>query len=124
MDNLIQIILANKTVTIPQNNITIGSWAGTAYTALDPDTGAGAYMISGGRAGDFLELLPEFQGMIVLDSKALLCSAPDTCSMNYGRLQAVADINYRAINAYSGLKGISSLPLTSLVKHELVEGCA
>lgn len=31
--------------------MTIGSWSGTGYMVIDPETGAGAYMISGGLCG-------------------------------------------------------------------------
>lgn len=44
-------IEAGKIVVIPEENITIESWNGTGYIVLDPDTGAGAYMISGGLNG-------------------------------------------------------------------------
>ncbi len=38
-------------VTIPKSNITLNDWNGTGYVVLEPDTGAAAYMISGGMAG-------------------------------------------------------------------------
>ncbi|MEW6104432.1 MAG: hypothetical protein AB1630_11575, partial [bacterium] len=44
-------INAGKVVTIPRSNITYNGWNGIGYIILDPDTGAGAYMISGGLAG-------------------------------------------------------------------------
>lgn len=43
---------AGKTVVIPRDPVLLdGWWAGTGYVVADPDTGAGAYMISGGAAG-------------------------------------------------------------------------
>lgn len=42
---------AGKTVTVPKTNIAIDTWAGVGYILFDPNTGAGAYMISGGFAG-------------------------------------------------------------------------
>ena len=44
-------INAGKTVTIPQNNLQYYDWIGTGYIITDPETGSGAYMISGGFAG-------------------------------------------------------------------------
>jgi hypothetical protein len=38
-------------VIAQKNQITYNNWTGTGYIVLDPDTGAGAYMISGGLSG-------------------------------------------------------------------------
>ncbi len=40
-----------KIVVIPERNIQYYNWTGVGYIVLDPETGAGAYMISGGKAG-------------------------------------------------------------------------
>jgi hypothetical protein len=42
---------ANKVVTVSKTNVTIDTWTGVGYILLDQNTGAGAYMISGGLAG-------------------------------------------------------------------------
>lgn len=42
---------AGKTVTVSKTNVTVDTWTGAGYVILDPNTGAGAYMISGGFAG-------------------------------------------------------------------------
>ena len=42
---------AGKIVTIPKTNVIIGNWVGTGYTVVDPATGQGGYIISGGAAG-------------------------------------------------------------------------
>jgi hypothetical protein len=42
---------AGKVVTVSKTNVTIDTWTGVGYILLDPNTGAGAYMISGGFAG-------------------------------------------------------------------------
>ncbi|MCM1467353.1 MAG: transglutaminase-like domain-containing protein, partial [Alistipes sp.] len=44
-------VLAGKLVIIPQNNVTIGDWSGTAYIVLEKDHYTGQYMINGGLAG-------------------------------------------------------------------------
>jgi hypothetical protein len=41
----------SKTVTISQSEITFNGWTGVGYIIIDPETGAGAYMISGGMNG-------------------------------------------------------------------------
>ena len=42
---------AGKTVTVHDTQITLNGWSGTGYIILDPNTGAGAYMIGGGLDG-------------------------------------------------------------------------
>ena len=42
---------AGKTVTVHNTQIIINSWSGTGYIILDPESGAGAYMIAGGLDG-------------------------------------------------------------------------
>ena len=44
-------VAAGKQVLIPRDNITLLDWSGAGYIVLDPETGAGAYLISGGLAG-------------------------------------------------------------------------
>ena len=46
---------AGKEVIISKTNITYRGWTGCGYIALDPETGAGGYMISGGLSGSFTE---------------------------------------------------------------------
>ena len=40
-------------VTVQQSDISINGWTGSGYIILDPDSGAGAYKISGGANGGF-----------------------------------------------------------------------
>jgi len=47
-------VAVGKKATVSQNNITVGSWTGVGYIIADPDTGAGAYRISGGENGGWL----------------------------------------------------------------------
>ncbi|MDD2850685.1 MAG: transglutaminase domain-containing protein [Desulfuromonadaceae bacterium] len=42
---------AGKVVTVSKTNISFNGWIGCGYIISDPDTGAGAYMISGGSNG-------------------------------------------------------------------------
>jgi hypothetical protein len=42
---------AGKIVTVSKNDITFNGWTGCGYIIIDPNTGAGAYMISGGFNG-------------------------------------------------------------------------
>jgi len=60
-NDIVNVINAGKEVTIPQQEIAIGSWSGIGYIVEDPNTGAAAYLISGGLAGgasiDFIDLI-------------------------------------------------------------------
>jgi len=42
---------AGKEVTVSKTNITFNGWNGCGYLIIDPETGSGAYMISGGSNG-------------------------------------------------------------------------
>jgi len=45
---------AGKTVTVHEREVSVPGWTGTGYMVIDPVTGDGAYMISGGGMGDGL----------------------------------------------------------------------
>jgi hypothetical protein len=47
-------VSAGKTVTVSKTNITYNSWSGCGYIIIDPNTNAGAYMISSGTSGGLL----------------------------------------------------------------------
>jgi hypothetical protein len=57
-------INAGKTVTVHDTQITLNGWKGTGYTILDPQSGAGAYMIGGGLDGGFTNFFGENQNII------------------------------------------------------------
>ncbi len=50
-DDIVNGINAGKEVTIPQGEVSLGQWSGVGYIVEDPQTGAAAYLISGGLAG-------------------------------------------------------------------------
>ena len=56
-ENIRNAVNAGKIVTVSKTNITVNSWTGCGYIVIDPSTGAGAYMISGGLNGGFLDLV-------------------------------------------------------------------
>ena len=45
------------TVTVSKTQITYNGWTGVGYIIIDPSTGAGAYMISGGLGGAMILML-------------------------------------------------------------------
>jgi hypothetical protein len=56
-DDITNAVNAGKTVTVSQGNINFNGWIGCGYIITDPDTGAGAYMISNGTNGAMLFVL-------------------------------------------------------------------
>lgn len=48
---------AGKEVTVSKTDITFNGWTGCGYIIVDPTTGAGAYMISGGMNGAAITLI-------------------------------------------------------------------
>jgi len=54
---------AGKEVTVPQTNITFNDWKGCGYIIINPDTGSGAYMISGGLSGGAIPVEKEYWGV-------------------------------------------------------------
>lgn len=56
---------AGKDVTVSKTEITLNGWAGCGYVIIDPNSGAGAYMISGGLSGGLLyKNLKWFMGVV------------------------------------------------------------
>lgn len=49
--DIIDAAQAGRRVLVPRQEITFLNWRGVGYIAIDPATGAGAYLISGGLAG-------------------------------------------------------------------------
>ncbi len=46
-----QAVQVGNTVTIHESPITVNGWSGYGYVKIDPETGSGAYKISGGANG-------------------------------------------------------------------------
>ena len=46
-------VATGKIAVVSQREVTVGPWTGVGYIMLDPETGAGAYQISGGANGAF-----------------------------------------------------------------------
>ena len=51
IEEIRQAIAAGKEVTIHEKAITESGWSGAGYAVIDPETGAGAYLIEGGARG-------------------------------------------------------------------------
>jgi len=55
--DIVNAVNAGKVVTVSKTNIAFNGWTGCGYIVVNPQTGAGAYMISGGLSGGCLFLL-------------------------------------------------------------------
>jgi transglutaminase-like putative cysteine protease len=53
-NNISDAVRLNKTVIVPKENINCSGWTGCGYIIIDLESGAGAYLISGGLNGGFL----------------------------------------------------------------------
>ena len=72
--DIINQVGAGNIVIVPQSNISYLGWTGVGYITMDPSTGGGAYMISGGLAGG--ELLKKlFNYVITMLAPAQACAA-------------------------------------------------
>ena len=60
---------AGKVATAHENRINFNGWIGEGYTLIDPQTGAGAYMISGGGNGGLI-----FLGLLLVMSAIFIMS--------------------------------------------------
>jgi thymidine phosphorylase len=47
-------VAAEKIVTISQSTVSYKGWTGAGYILIDPNTGAGAYLIGGGADGAYI----------------------------------------------------------------------
>ena len=56
-DDIVNAVNAGKVVTVSKTNISFNGWNGCGYIITNPETGAGAYMISGGTNGMYLFIL-------------------------------------------------------------------
>lgn len=56
-DDILNAVNAGKVVTVSKTNISYNGWNGCGYILINPDTGAGAYMISGGSSGADVQAL-------------------------------------------------------------------
>jgi len=69
--DIVNAVNAGKVVTVSKANINFNGWTGVGYIIIDPTTGNGAYMISGGKNGGWVILLTIIT-ILVLHGVALI----------------------------------------------------
>ena len=80
---------------LPARTVTIGSWSGSGYIVLDPKSGAGAYMISGGLNGGSSSFLVNLETLCSLILSAAMLVV-DYLNIEFGE-KAQASINFSNI---------------------------
>jgi hypothetical protein len=55
IDEIRATVSTGKEVTIHERAVTANGWSGAGYTVIDPENGAGAYLIEGGARGGFFK---------------------------------------------------------------------
>ncbi|MCY1078597.1 transglutaminase domain-containing protein [Archangium lansingense] len=63
LDEVRSAVATGKEVTVHQSPVEVNGWSGTGYIVIDPETGAGGYMIEGGANGG--KLLAWFGGFLI-----------------------------------------------------------
>lgn len=64
-NDVINSVNAGKTVLIPERELDRADWRGVGYIVRDAETGAGAYLISGGLSGGFWsDCVPDLQPLV------------------------------------------------------------
>jgi hypothetical protein len=64
-------VQAGKEVTVHEKSVSAYGWTGYGYSIVDPETGAGAYIIEGGGNGAILEFVQDNSGSLTLISMIL-----------------------------------------------------
>jgi len=82
---------AGKIVTVSKTNISYNGWSGCGYIITNPETGAGAYMLSGGiSGGDFS--LPTLHPLLLFLIGALLTGVGIFAGLGLGVALAIAAV--------------------------------
>ena len=117
-------INAGKTVTVHDTQINFNGWSGTGYTILDPNSGAGAYMIGGGLDGGFInteileniiQWLSAFEVKAVKPLKAIISQVKKV----FQNLKAVVDI-VKECNAGLALLGVIIYLATTIIAAKVI----
>jgi hypothetical protein len=80
-DEIIASVAVGKEATVSESNITVAGWTGVGYIISDPETGAGAYRISGGSNGGVFD--PQNSFMMLLDMIAMTLAVGYTLLLLY-----------------------------------------
>lgn len=97
-------VAAGKVVVVPQREFVKDGFTGVGYLVLDPETGAGAYLISGGIAGG------SFLLSILLFLLALLLIFLAVFAPELALLAFLAGLAVAALSAFNDFLGFNNIP--------------
>jgi len=112
-------INSGKEVSIPQREVTKDGWTGAGYLVIDPNTGAGAYMMSGGFAGGGFTL-PQLHPLLLFLIGALLVGIGIFAGLELGIALAIAAIVIGLYDLISNILPILNNPNLTPDQKELV----
>lgn len=97
-------VAAGKVVVVPQREFVKDGFTGVGYLVLDPETGAGAYLISGGVAGGafIISLLLFLLALLLLFLPAF---APELALLAF-----LAGLAVAALSAFNDFLGFNNIP--------------
>jgi transglutaminase-like putative cysteine protease len=108
-----------KTVSVSKANISYNGWTGCGYIIIDPNNGAGAYMISGGFAGSGFSL-PRLHPLLLFFIGAVLTGIGIFAGLGLGVALAIAGIIVGLYDLISNLLSIYNNPnLTQAQKDDI-----
>lgn len=112
---------AGKIVTVSKTSIAYNGWVGCGYIVSDSNTGAGAYMISGGFAGGGLTL-PKLHPLLLFFIGAVLTGIGIFAGLELGVALAIAGIVVGLYDLISNLLSIYNNPnLTQAQKNAIAD---
>jgi hypothetical protein len=90
-------VMAGHVATVHESEIIVGNWVGEGYILLDPNTGAGAYKITGGGNGSFVNKLSEADNdfmilSILADFLGYIESLPGPGGENIGAIKHLGSL--------------------------------
>jgi hypothetical protein len=103
---------AGKVVTVSKSNITLDGWTGCGYIVIDSTKGDGAYMISGGLAGGWLNWVMIGVGTGLLAVAGVLAYATITTVIAEGLFAAIIGILLTASFLFNALTVLYGLDKT------------
>ncbi|QEY16801.1 hypothetical protein D0C16_12965 [Cellvibrio sp. KY-GH-1] len=101
-------VYAGKVATAHETRINFNGWVGEGYTLIDSNTGAGAYMISGGgNGGELISVLGEVVGYLesFLDVMQKVISGKDKQAIAFRALLKVIGEKIKPVAPIVGLIG-------------------
>jgi hypothetical protein len=112
IDEVWNAVNAGKEVVIHQSAITANGWSGAGYSVIDPETGAGGYLIEGGARGGFKELLDKAWSSLVRliewlqDANPYAVAATSLILLLFGAIGALLSLVVSGLSIVADIKSL------------------